>query len=751
MAVHLLGIRHHGPGSARNVVSFLKKTKPDMILVEGPPEAEPLLQSVVQKEMKPPVALLAYNPENPKQAVFYPFAEFSAEWQAIYYGTENNIPVRFFDMPLVHSFAMDKPKEEEKQLDTERSRSVKDDSIVPTEEETEVSPEHRDPFSYLAEAEGYSDGELWWELHFESRNDNENIFEAAKEAVSALRESFPGKDNRREKLREAFMRRGIRVAQKEGYNNIVVVCGAWHVPALDNMPAQKEDNDLIKGLPKTKAEVTWIPWTYNRLTFRSGYGAGVHSPGWYGHLWRYPKDDGTRWMSKVAKLLRKKNMDTSVAHVIEAVRLANALAALRNRSRAGLEELNEAMVTVLGFGDEILLKLISEELIVSDKLGSVPDTVPKVPLLIDVERLQKKYRLSPISEIKDLKLDLREPNDLAKSIFLHRVLLLDVEWGHLTESRSKGTFKEEWQLMWDPEHVIDIIEKGIWGNTLEEAATNYLSHISAEVDTASQLVELLEKSIPTDLPGAVEAMVQKLDTLAAATSDISELMKSVPGLANVVRYGNVRNTDLTALKSMLDSIVVRICIGLHLTCINIDIDAAQEILEMVVKTDYSISLVNDPEMLKQWQGALLKIHGSHQSNPLIAGYTTRLLNDKRLLEYPEVEKQLSYYLSVTNAPADAAYWFEGFLRSSGTVLLLDDNLWNLMNNWITTIVEENFTELLPVLRRTFAEFTQAERRKIGEKAKGMTGGVHKVVNNQENFNFERAEKIVGVVGRLLGL
>ena len=747
MAVHLLGIRHHGPGSARNVVSFLKKTKPDMIFVEGPPEAEPLLQSVIQKEMKPPVALLAYNPENPKQAVFYPFAEFSAEWQAIYYGTEQNIPVRFFDMPLVHSFAMDKPKEEKKPEAIEKSPSTplrehpsiplraNDDATVTTEEETEVSPGYRDPFSYLAEAEGYSDGELWWELHFESRNDNEDIFEAAKEAVSALRESFPGKGNRREKLREAFMRRGIRVAQKEGYNNIVVVCGAWHVPALENMPAQKEDNELIKGLPKTKAEVTWIPWTYNRLTYRSGYGAGVHSPGWYGHLWRYPKDDGTRWMSKVAKLLRKKNMDTSVAHVIEAVRLANALAALRNRSRAGLEELNEATVTVLGFGDEILLKLISEELIVSDKLGSVPDTVPKVPLLIDVERLQKKYRLSPTSEIKDLKLDLRESNDLAKSIFLHRILLLDVKWGHLTESRSKGTFKEEWQLMWDPEHIIDIIEKGIWGNTLEEAATNYLSHLSAEVDTASQLVELLEKSIPTDLPGAVEAMVQKLDTLAAATSDISELMKSVPGLANVVRYGNVRNTDLTSLKSMLDSIVVRICIGLHLTCINIDIDAAQEILEMVVKTDMSISLVNDHEMVKQWQEALWKIHSSHQSNPLIAGYTTRLLNDKRVLEYPEVEKQLSYYLSVTNAPADAAYWFEGFLRSSGTILLLDDNLWNLMNNWITTILEENFTELLPVLRRTFSEFTQVERRKIGEKAKGMTTGAHKMVATQENFDY----------------
>jgi hypothetical protein len=161
--------------------------------------------------------------------------------------------------------------------------------------------------------------------------------------------------------------------------------------------------------------------------------------------------------------------------------------------------------------------------------------------------------------------------------------------------------------------------------------------------------------------------------------------------------------------------------------------------------------VNDPEMIKQWQDALLKIHGSHQSNPLIAGYTTRLLNDKRVLDYPAVERQLSYYLSVTNAPADAAYWFEGFLKSSGTILLLDDNLWNLMNNWVNSIVEENFTELLPVLRRTFAEFTPAERRKIGEKAKGMAGGKHKVITADEDFDFERAGKILPVVEMLLGL
>ena len=109
------------------------------------------------------------------------------------------------------------------------------------------------------------------------------------------------------------MRKTIRQAEKEMFQTIAVVCGAWHAPALVNMPKPKDDNDLLKGLSKVKVEATWIPWTYNRLTYASGYGAGIQSPGWYEHVWNHPHDDGTRWMAKVAKLFRSRDMDTSTA------------------------------------------------------------------------------------------------------------------------------------------------------------------------------------------------------------------------------------------------------------------------------------------------------------------------------------------------------------------------------------------------------------------------------------------------------
>ncbi len=758
MAVHLLGIRHHGPGSAKNVADFLQQLKPDIILVEGPPEAEPLLQWVIHNQMQPPVAILVYNPVNPAQAVFYPFAQFSPEWQALHYGIYNNIPTRFFDLPHAHSFALEQPEQKEDVVKPGEAgtnsyaaynNAEENDTAATDDNPADV---YTDPFNYLAQIAGVADEELWWEMNVESRQDYTGLFEAVAESVTALREALPGKNDRTEQLREAWMRKGIRAAEKEGYQRIAVICGAWHVPALANMPKQKEDNDLLKGLEKVKVEATWIPWTYNRLTQRSGYGAGIYSPGWYNHLWQHPTDDGTRWMSKIAELLRKKNMDTSVAHVIEAVRLANTLAAMRGYSRAGLTELNEATVTILGFGDSLLLQLIHEELIVSDVLGRVPDDVPKVPLLTDVEKAQKKLRLQPGAGVKELKLDLREENDLAKSTLLHRLRLMGVDWGNIVISRGKGTFKEQWQLMWQPEFSIRIIEKGVWGNTLQEAATNYLAHQAGSIQSASQLVQLLEQTIPTDLPGSVNAMIQRLDTLAATTSDVTELMRTVPGLSNVVRYGNVRNTDLGALQKMLDSIVARVCIGVPLACINIDADAAQHLLDLLMKTDYAISVSDNSYLSELWLSALQKIQASHHCNPLISGYCTRLLRDRKILDYEAVQLQLSYYMSPGNPPADAAFWFEGFLKSSGTILLLDEDLWALINNWVSGVAENTFVELLPVLRRTFAEFTQAERKKLGEKARhgGGRARAAKVVVH-ENFDETRAQKILPVMRTLLGI
>lgn len=746
--VHVLGIRHHGPGSAKNVKAFLEELKPDIVLIEGPPEADGILSWTDDEELKPPVAILSYQPDNPQRSVFYPFAEFSPEWQAIRYARQNKLHARFFDLPISNQLAIEKEKQEPEKKEEDLTDPVHlNSATAEPEEEVRIKA---DPISYLAEAAGYQDGENWWEQMFEHRQNGEQVFDAVREAMQSLRDTLPQREDRVEQLREAHMRKMIRQAEKEMFDNIAVVCGAWHVPALVNMPKQKDDNELLKNLPKVKVECTWIPWTYGRLSYTSGYGAGINSPGWYEHLWKHPADDGTRWMAKVAQLFRKNGMDTSVAHVIEAVRLAESLASLRSFSKAGLEELNEATLSVLCNGENVLLKLINDELVVSNKLGEVPASIPKPPLQVDIEKLQKKLRIPASADYKDYTLDLRKDTDLERSVLLHRLQLLGIQWGQQSQVSGKGTFKEQWRLQWDPEFSVTIIEKGGWGNTVEEAASRFIVNKAKEATALVQVSEMLRQTLPAELHAAVEVLIEQVNNLAAASGDVIQLMEAVPPLVSVSRYGNVRKTDAELVTNILEGMITRICVSLPNAVTAVDEAAAQKLLDLMYQLNDAVNVLTQPAITDEWQQALKIISGNQNASPVVAGYAVRLLFDYKILEGDELVKTFSFRMSRTNPPDMSAAWLEGFLKGSGTILLIDNDLWNVINNWVNGLDEEIFIQVLPLLRRTFSNFSQPERRKLGEKVKSGNTGVRPVIK-ETNFDYERAKQGIPIVLQLLGL
>ena len=226
------------------------------------------------------------------------------------------------------------------------------------------------------------------------------IFGALAEAIAVLRAEDPEPDPH-DAVREAYMRKVLRRTVKDGYQRIAVVCGAWHVPALTDLPPAAADDRLLRGLPKVKAVLTWVPWTYGRLAYASGYGAGIRSPGWYDHLFASAGQPVERWLAKAAAVLRDEGVPASSAHVIESVRLAEALAALRGRPLAGLEEVTEAARAVLCEGSDLLTGLIQRRLVIGDQLGAVPAATPAVPLQRDTRDQQRSLRLRPEAAPRD--------------------------------------------------------------------------------------------------------------------------------------------------------------------------------------------------------------------------------------------------------------------------------------------------------------------------------------------------------------
>ncbi|WP_049659287.1 DUF5682 family protein, partial [Kitasatospora sp. MY 5-36] len=137
---------------------------------------------------------------------------------------------------------------------------------------------------------------------------------------------------------------------------------------------------------------------------------------------------------------------------------------------------------------------------------------------------------------------------------------------------------------------------------------------------------------------------------------------------------------------------------------------------------------------------------------LLRGRAVRLLLDDGRLDSEEAGRRLRLVLSVANAPADAAGWVEGFLTGGGALLLHDPRLLALLDEWLTGVGDEVFTDVLPLLRRTFAALEAGVRTTIGGRvAAGPLDELPAVRAEAGELDRARADAAVPVVALLLGI
>nr|WP_235978268.1 DUF5682 family protein [Streptomyces lycii] len=855
----LLGVRHHGPGSARAVRAALDARDPAVVLIEGPPEADALAGLAAEDGMRPPVALLAHVTGEPARAAFWPLAEFSPEWVALRWALTRGVPVRFFDLPAANTLAL---RDEDDHDPAARPGRAGDGTDV-----------RIDPIGVLAETAGYDDPERWWEDVVEHRGpaggratgapgDPFAAFAALGDAMAVLRETYGDGGHERDLLREAHMRLRLREARRESGDRVAVVCGAWHVPALRAGTTATADRQLLKGMPKVKAELTWVPWTNRRLSRHSGYGAGIASPGWYGHLFGAPDRPIERWMTKVAGLLRAEDHPVSSAHVIEAVRLAETLAAMRGRPLAGLAETTDAVRAVMCEGSDVPLGLVGERLVVGDVLGEVPESAPAVPLQRDLSRAQRSLRLKPEASPRELELDLRKETDAARSRLLHRLRLLGIAWGEPVRSRAGlGTFREAWRLSWEPELSVRVAEAGSWGNTVLAAATAKAEGDAVSAGGLADVTALAEVCLLAGLPDALPVVMRVLADRAALDADVGHLAQALPALVRSVRYGDVRDTDAAALTGVAVGLAGRVFAGLPPACTGLDADGAAGMRSHVDSVHTAVGLLDGAEgangqrspvtappgapaalpdeangangrpepvpagdggsgrqepliagdrgsgspepviagdgasgrpdpvtagggangqrnpgtatdggpvavpdgMRERWAGVLRTLSRRETVAPLIRGRAVRLLLDEGRMDEDEAAGVTGLALSPGTEPAEAAAWIEGFAggESGGGMLLLHDpRLLGLLDRWLTGVPAGAFTDVLPLLRRTFGAYEPGVRRSLGELVRrgtaeqGGRGGPGDVPPGAPGFgpglDEERAAAVEPVLRLLLG-
>lgn len=709
--VSYFGIRHHGPGSAASLVQALQELKPVAVLIEGPADASTLLPLLARPEMQPPVALLCYPEDDPASTSFWPFAEFSPEYQATLWAVANNATVRFIDLP---SSARVAPVDDVETIDAEEGQPSAGIDAV---------PHLRDPIGTLAQAAGYEDGESWWADIIEQNPQPGPIFSAIADAMTTLREG-EGPIAEFEAKREAHMRLEIAAARKEFDGAIAVVCGAFHVPALRATRSLRDDQAILKGLARRKSMMTWAPWTGPRLALGFGYGAGVVAPGWCKHLWqtRGQGDASVLWLARIAAVLRAKGHMVSTASLIEAERLARTLAVIRERPKPGFEELRDAAIAALFNGEALLWALVEAELLLGADVGEIPPDTPLAPLIEDLQRNQKTARLKPEALKRELSVDLRSESGLFRSTLLHRLNVLGVHWGKLTDSgSSRGTFRERWTLSWEPEYAVRLVENLVYGPTIEKAANGRLIQMIGAATSLDALAALVQGAITANLSEASAAGLTTLEQRAARSSECLEILASVPPLADIIRYGEARKTETARLSGLLQRLIIEGGIALAYAARGLDDQASTALVEAMRKADEAIKLVEpEQDVLDAWRNGLAAVLDGARSTALVAGCAAHLLYEASHLSADAAAGLIARRLSPGTPVMDAAGFFEGFFSTAAQRLIYDEGLRGAVDAWLASLDEDAFIANLPLLRRVFSHLDSMERRRLIEALLGRS-------------------------------
>ena len=164
-----------------------------------------------------------------------------------------------------------------------------------------------------------------------------------------------------------------------------------------------------------------------------------------------------------------------------------------------------------------------------------------------------------------------------------------------------------------------------------------------------------------------------------------------------------------------------------------------------------LSLLQDDALDRDWREALSRIAGHDRVHGTVAGRATRMLLDAGEVSADTAADRMSRRLTLA-APADqGAAWLDGFVAGDAVLLLHDTGLLGLIDAWVAGVSEETFEDLLPLLRRTFSEFSAPERRALGQKVSRLEhGGPQVSATSADRLDIEQARAGLVAAARLLG-
>jgi hypothetical protein len=554
------------------------------------------------------------------------------------------------------------------------------------------------------------------------------------------------------------MRRQIAKVIADGIpaEKIVVITGAYHADVLNTELPAMTDAEL-KALPSMSTTLTLMPYSNLRLSSRTGYGAGNRSPRYFGMMWKAMPAEALDtlphiFFTEVARYMRREGTFKSTAEVIEAVRLSQGMASLRQQSAPSLDDLRMAAVTCLGQGELSVVSKAMAAVEVGTEIGELAEGVSRTAIQDDFYKQLTDLKLEKYksSVAQDLELDLRENRnaksekaqwlDLHRSYFLHRLASLGVSFVKpVFTKQESATWKEVWVLQWTPEAEIEIVESSLKGESVEVAAAHSMKEALDGGKTVSDISRIIEQASLCGIPSMLDLARNALQAFTVDSDSFADIATAVGDLSSTISYGDIRRMDVTGLIPLLSQLFLRgtLIVADNAKCNH---QAAQELFHhMHVFNKVSLDhyeVVDDTG----WLAALRQMADRDDLSPALSGYACALLLERNLVSGDELEVMIVRRLS-PGIDADLGVgWFEGLAARNHYGLLSRAQIWELLDKYIETLDSEEFIKALVFLRRTFANFSPQEKRVICDNLGSVWNISGEAVENKIAAEYSESEK-----------
>lgn len=691
---NIFGIRHLSPASALHLCTYLDQQQPACILIEGPSDCNDMIEDITQDQLQPPFAIMAYTTTSPIHSILYPYAKYSPEYVAMTWAKAHQVPCYFMDLPTSAFLSFDTQKDETQ------------------DHELDVDMDENDQ----------------WERIFEHETNCEAFMEAVALFAHHLRELKPADETTL--LREAYMKTTIQHLIQQGIHedDIVVICGAFHMEGIIQskpLPATQYEK-----LQKQVSQTTLMPYSYFRLSSLSGYGAGNKAPAYYELLWEYAKEGHEEqcayaYLSKLSLYQREHGFNCSTAQVIEALQLAQSLAAMHQEQVPSLQDLKDAAITCMGSGNKAELMEAFMACDIGTTMGYLPKGMSKTAIQNDFYTQMKTLKLERFNTMNanTLELDLRENTnvksqdsaflDLRRSYFLHQLRFLHIPFCTLQPtSQQSADWKEIWECKWSSEAEITLIENSLYGESVAYATQFSIKQKLTDAINMNDCATLMEEAF---LCGLQESMSHALDTihkLAIDSSSFEDIVKTAKRLSHMMRFGSLRRMENEALAPLFHQLFYR-AILLCVSSCQCDDKVSHTMMESL-KTINDLSIQHDHYMQDEWILVLQELSQKDDINQLLSGYATAILLERGLLQEDEFQRIVMYHVS-HGVPVDiAANWFEGFMMKNHYALIARSFIWKQLDTYIQQLDDDDFLRALLYLRRAFSSYSAKEKHEIAQ-------------------------------------